>query len=513
LSEEDISVNEANAAFELFLARPQKEVNGLVPDGTELQALRDLYESTGGDNWTSQTDADPTNDWPRTALEWEAITSMDQITGWHGVVLVSGDVTELNLNDNNLINHIPENIGNLSELVKLRLEGNQLEGGVPNSVFDLTQLSHLYLQNNQLSGPIPDQFDQIPQLKYIKLNDNAFTGGVPSSMASLNSLTHLNLANLDLTVGPIPDWIRNKTQLNGLLLGGTNRVGTIPTWWNELVNLEILDLAFNNLEGSVPSELGNLTNLTQFYVHDNASVTEVKTFSNIPDTVQIQRCGLDFSSIEQFLNADGTPKPVHQFLYSPQNSSDSLVQIDAFLNESITVQNSRVGGTNTLYQWEEWNGTTWVNVDGQNSANLNLPIINLDDDGRRFRCKMTNTLITGMTLYSEEYVIQVIIQQTFYAIADGNWSDPNIWSLTEDGPSDARVPTRFDDVQIGNYQIEVTENVDCREVNISASSNTGLLVSGREAKLTVNGEVIILNQGAVENKIVQVTNGGTIECK
>ncbi|MEM8565658.1 MAG: hypothetical protein AAGF85_04315, partial [Bacteroidota bacterium] len=237
------------------------------------------------------------------------------------------------------------------------------------------------------------------------------------------------------------------------------------------------------------------------------------SFSN-PENIKVkaQANFLSFQAIESNLNPDGTI-PLHSFIYSPQSSPTTTVAVEAFLNEAASVQNTRSGGANTLYQWQEWNGASWINVSGQTSENLSLPAIVLDDDGRRFRCEMTNTLVTGMTLYSEEYVIQVIIPQTFYVIANGNWSDPNIWSLTQGGASAAQVPTRYDDIRIGNYQIEVTEKVDCREVNITASNSTRLLVSGRDAKLTVNGEVIILNQGAVENKIVQVTNGGALECR
>ncbi|MEM9859488.1 MAG: hypothetical protein AAF843_19195 [Bacteroidota bacterium] len=267
--------------------------------------------------------------------------------------------------------------------------------------------------------------------------------------------------------------------------------GNIPNSVLDLESLATLSLSNNNYKS-----------LLNFKSHSNASNLSINISSNL----------LDFGSIESNLNADGTI-PFVSFTYSPQNSPDSAVQNHVFLNESADVQNLRAGGVNTLYQWEEWNGTNWVNVDGQNSADLNLPMITLDDDGRRFRCEMTNTLITDMTLYSEEYVIQVIIPQTFYAISDGNWSDPTIWSLTDGGTTVGQVPTQFDDVEIGAFQVEVTEVVDCRGMNISAANNTLLLVSGREAKLTVNGEVTILNQGAVENKIVQVTNGGTLECK
>ncbi len=158
-------------------------------------------------------------------------------------------------------------------------------------------------------------------------------------------------------------------------------------------------------------------------------------------------------------------------------------------------------------------GSNWIDLAGGNSPDLDLGVLSLDDDGRKFRCAMTSTWFPGTTVYTQGFQIKVIIVETFYAIADGNWSDPAIWSLTEGGSSSNQVPTEFDRIEIGDYQIEVTNEVDCREVNINASASTLLLVSGSEAKLTVNGEVRILNQGAEESKILQVINGGKLECR
>jgi len=81
------------------------------------------------------------------------------------------------------------------------------------------------------------------------------------------------------------------------------------------------------------------------------------------------------------------------------------------------------------------------------------------------------------------------------------------------GATENTVPTQYDEVKIGNHQVSVTSPVDCLQVNIDAGTNTKLLISGSDASLTVDGKVIILNADAESNKILQVINGGKLECK
>ena len=74
----------------------------------DRQALVDLYNATGGPNWTFETN-------------W---LSEEPIGTWGGVsTAADGRVIELNLSSNGLRNEIPPQLAELSSLVALRLSG------------------------------------------------------------------------------------------------------------------------------------------------------------------------------------------------------------------------------------------------------------------------------------------------------------------------------------------------------------------------------------------------------
>ena len=532
----DIDVNMLGGTpiFSLFIYSPQKLIpveQGLALDQVEITALRDLYTSANGANWTNNSG------WPSSVVAWDTITTVVQLAGWYGVTVGNGDVTILNLTSNNLVGNLPANIGDLSRLTSLIVSNNQLTGSIPNSVFNLENLSYLYVDRNSLSGTIPDKFDRIPQLRFLQLHTNNFTGELPRSIGLLSNLRHLHVANLNLTPGPLPVFIRDNVILWSLYLHNTNRSGELPGWLGELSNLQVLHLGQNNFEGPVPASLGNITSLSQLYINDNplltgsipsaigslpnlgtfdcssSGINTIGTFANIPRNLQVDRCFLDFRSLEQFFDTAGNPIPAVGFSYTPQNQTTGTRIDELLLNDIDIITNDQAGGDSTLYQWQEWDGTQWLNVVGETSASLGLDTISIQDDGRLFRCEMTNSLVTGMTLYSQEVELKVIIPLTFYAVANGHWSDPSTWSETDGGLPGGKTPTKYDEVRIGDYQVKVGGPAACRLLKITAGEPTLLKITGKEAVLTVNGEVIIHNAGAVNNKILQVSDQGHFECK
>ena len=96
-------------------------------------ALEALYNTTGGTNWTNNTN-------------W---LSDKPLSEWHGVTLDgTGCVTELQLPDNQLTGAIPAQLGNLINLQRLDLSGNQLTGTIPTSFTGLGALNEFNFNLN-----------------------------------------------------------------------------------------------------------------------------------------------------------------------------------------------------------------------------------------------------------------------------------------------------------------------------------------------------------------------------
>lgn len=82
----------------------------------DLQALKALFKSAGGDGWTKK------DNW----------NSDKPVSSWHGVQTDSdGRVSMLDLSNNNLSGTLPDELSDLTELKEIYLYGNKLSGSLP----------------------------------------------------------------------------------------------------------------------------------------------------------------------------------------------------------------------------------------------------------------------------------------------------------------------------------------------------------------------------------------------
>jgi len=151
-------------------------------------ALLALFNATGGPNWYNNTN-------------W--LTG--PVSSWYGVGTANGKVTYIFLVNNNLYGALPDEIGNLDDLIELNLGSNQLNGNLPASIGELINLQFLILKNNQLSGTIPYQIGNIPNVnfKYIDLSFNQLTGELPVEFTNLINVYLIDISNNQLC-GSIP---------------------------------------------------------------------------------------------------------------------------------------------------------------------------------------------------------------------------------------------------------------------------------------------------------------------
>ena len=219
----------------------------------DREVLIALYNSTGGANWTNNTN------WLTTAPigQWRGVTTDSQ-----------GRVTELNLTSNQLMGEIPAELADLTSLKLLGLGGNELTGPIPTWLSSLTNLEELYLWENELTGTIPAELGSLTKLQGLALSDNQLTGGIPPQLGNLSNLQELYLWGNGLT-GTIPSELGSLSKLERLSLSDNQLTGTIPTWLGSLTDLQELYLWGNGLMGTIPSELARLTRLEILALGDN----------------------------------------------------------------------------------------------------------------------------------------------------------------------------------------------------------------------------------------------------
>ncbi|KAG7236356.1 hypothetical protein INR49_001053 [Caranx melampygus] len=135
------------------------------------------------------------------------------ITTFPKCLLKLTNVDELDLSCN-LIQKLPDDIGNFSSLRWLDLHSNKLES-VPESVGNLVGLTHLNLSNNRLtSAGLPFSLGFLTSLKSLNLGLNQLDR-LPSSMAALDSLQELGLFdNLFINLPEFLKVLQNLTKVN-----------------------------------------------------------------------------------------------------------------------------------------------------------------------------------------------------------------------------------------------------------------------------------------------------------
>ena len=116
---------------------------------SEKDALKALYDATGGTNWVNKTG-------------WDFNTAVT--SGWYGITVSGGHVISIKLMNNQLNGTIPTEIGQLTQLVSIFLSNNNLSGTIPSEIGKLTNLIELGLNNNQLDGIIPSEIGQLVNL-------------------------------------------------------------------------------------------------------------------------------------------------------------------------------------------------------------------------------------------------------------------------------------------------------------------------------------------------------------
>ena len=159
---------------------------------SERAALTDLYNATGGADWTNNSGG------------WVGFAG--DKCDWFGVTCdaAGSAVVKLDLHDNNLVGVLPATLGSLTHLKELILHTNRLSGTVSavGSLSAIVEGPTLRAKPSTGTAPsgglksfdrralrsIPPEIGNLSDLERLDLANNRLTGEVPESLLSLTSL-------------------------------------------------------------------------------------------------------------------------------------------------------------------------------------------------------------------------------------------------------------------------------------------------------------------------------------
>ena len=178
-----------------------------------------------------------------------------------------------------VVNTVPEEWGQLTQLRYMQIECSGCVGSIPASFGNLRNLEHLSIDAHNMAGPLPTELGNLSRLKTLDLSGMIkLSGPFPTSLDNLGALEIFRVVSNDL-IGPFPNFaaannmkvISIHKTAHGLTRAEQGSIdfdyltiGTLPPSWGHLTNLESISLSV--AEGPLPPEWGQLANLRELYL-------------------------------------------------------------------------------------------------------------------------------------------------------------------------------------------------------------------------------------------------------
>ncbi|KAH0694060.1 hypothetical protein KY285_021157 [Solanum tuberosum] len=197
------------------------------------------------------------------------------------------NLSDLELQENQLIGPIPASFGNLRNLQFLYLHTNKLSGSIPKELSFLDNLVELIISENQLSGHLPEHLCQGGKLENFTVNNNKLTGPIPSSLSKCSSFKRLRFNNNSFT-GNLSEAFGIHPHLHFIDLSDNDFYGELSSNWGKCENLIDLRVARNNISGSIPPEIGNVKGLLGLDLSSNYLIGQIpKEFGKLTSLVNL----------------------------------------------------------------------------------------------------------------------------------------------------------------------------------------------------------------------------------
>lgn len=390
----------------------------------EFQALKALYNSTGGNNWTVKTGWDNIN---------TTATRNDVTSAWKGLKVENGSVTEINFTSNNLVGYIPPQIGDFPELTRIYLDTNPLYGSIPSEIGKLVKLNTISLSSTTLSGPLPSSFGDLKALKniymaniplncefpndiisklttleYVQMENCGFTGSVGDIFEKHKMLGSLSLTSNKLT-GILPPSLNKLKNLNSLYFGSNKFTGNLLSLDSCLNKIYYVTFDVNQFSGKIPSTYNKFMNLKYLHINDNQLYGEIPDglLTTIFVRLYIGNNYFTFADIEPVfdkINSLWQKNFISNKLYPLLQTSVNINEGQTLTLNAATLSKYPLGGNNNRYKWYRNN----VEVFSGNSPIYSVTNAKTSNAGV-YRLEVTNTVVTGMTIKSEDILVNVLV--------------------------------------------------------------------------------------------------------
>ncbi|KAJ6776165.1 hypothetical protein OIU74_000367 [Salix koriyanagi] len=233
----------------------------------EVQTLQNISDKLNISNWATidQTSCDKAEWWNYTTADNKTQSIVQCNCTFENDSVCH--VTNIRVKGFNLNGVLPEELGDLPELVEIDLTRNYINGAIPPRLGQLPKLKILSLIVNRLTGPIPPEIGNITTLEELVLEDNLLGGSLPPDLGKLTSLRRLVLSSNNFT-GKIPETLGNLKSLTQFSIDGSELSGKIPEFIGNWTNITTLDLQGTSMEGPIPSNISQLTSLESLRISD-----------------------------------------------------------------------------------------------------------------------------------------------------------------------------------------------------------------------------------------------------
>ncbi|KAM3250828.1 hypothetical protein P3L10_004898 [Capsicum annuum] len=198
------------------------------------------------------------------------------------------------IESNMLSGTIPDEICCLQNIVDLSIRKNKISGPLPSCLGNVTTLRNLYLASNKLNSSLPERLWSLQDLLVLDAASNSFSGVLSPQIGNLKAVIDIDLSYNDFS-GMIPSTMGDLQKLVSLSLSHNRIDGPIPESFGKMLSLELLDLGYNNLTGEIPKSLESLLYLKYLDVSFNKLMGEIPTggpFGNFTGQSFLSNSGL-----------------------------------------------------------------------------------------------------------------------------------------------------------------------------------------------------------------------------